>query len=115
MEQMLILGTREYYSLDGTGLNRSLQWCICLLQTNDLPLRHLLNSLDVATTGPKQFCRPIGKAIKTCEELLVAPFSSIGVDICQIILIGWFSAMTSNIYMIFAYRYHVVNVILTWH
>ncbi|GBM53384.1 hypothetical protein AVEN_191451-1 [Araneus ventricosus] len=65
------------YSLDGTGLNRSLQWCICLLETNVLPLRHLLNSLDGATTGPKQFFRPIGKAIKICE---VAPFSSISVD-----------------------------------
>ncbi|GBN91905.1 hypothetical protein AVEN_153351-1 [Araneus ventricosus] len=70
----------RYYSLDGTGLNRSLQWCICLFQTNVLPLRHLLNSLDGTTTGPKQFCRPIGKAIKTCEELPVAPFSSISVD-----------------------------------
>ncbi|GBM29907.1 hypothetical protein AVEN_246466-1 [Araneus ventricosus] len=72
----------RYYSLDGTGLNRSLQWCSCLLQTNELPLRHLLNSLDGVTTstGPKQFCRPIGKAIKTCEEQPVAPFSSISVD-----------------------------------
>ncbi|GBL72988.1 hypothetical protein AVEN_128161-1 [Araneus ventricosus] len=69
-----------YYSLDGTGLNRPLQWCICLLQTNELPLRHLLNSLDGATTGHKEFCRPIGKAIKTCEELPVAPFSSISVE-----------------------------------
>ncbi|GBL87971.1 hypothetical protein AVEN_192120-1 [Araneus ventricosus] len=80
-------------------LNRSLQWCICLLHTNELPLHHLLNSLGGATTGPKEFCRPIGKAIKTCEELPVAPFSSISVgnmpdNIDRIVL--------SNIYMIFA-------------
>ncbi|GBM51030.1 hypothetical protein AVEN_201123-1 [Araneus ventricosus] len=47
-----------------------------LPQTNELPLRHLLNSLDGATTGPKEFCRPICKAIKA----LVAPFSSISVE-----------------------------------
>ncbi|GBL94386.1 hypothetical protein AVEN_7359-1 [Araneus ventricosus] len=57
-----------------------LQWCICLLQTNELPLRHLLNSLIEATTGPKEFCRPIGKAIKTCKELPAAPFSAINVE-----------------------------------
>ncbi|GBN95724.1 hypothetical protein AVEN_81446-1, partial [Araneus ventricosus] len=55
-------------------LNRPLQWCICLLHTNELPLGHLLNSLDGATTSPTEFCGPIGKAIKTCEELPVAPF-----------------------------------------
>ncbi|GBM73059.1 hypothetical protein AVEN_268534-1 [Araneus ventricosus] len=80
-------------------LNRTLQWCICLHHTNDLPLLHLLNSLDGATTGPEEFCGPIGKAIKTCEELLVVPFSSISVEnmpdnIDRIIL--------SNIYMISA-------------
>ncbi|GBM47545.1 hypothetical protein AVEN_90258-1 [Araneus ventricosus] len=61
-------------------LNRPLQWCICLLHRNELPLRHLLNSLDGAITGPTEFCGPIGKAIKTCQELSVAPFSSIIVE-----------------------------------
>ncbi|GBM89611.1 hypothetical protein AVEN_133164-1 [Araneus ventricosus] len=45
-----------------------------------LPLRHLLNSLDSAKTGPKEFCRTIGKENETCEELPVAPFSSINVE-----------------------------------
>ncbi|GBM70916.1 hypothetical protein AVEN_263589-1 [Araneus ventricosus] len=31
-------------------------------------------------TDPKEFCRPLGKAIKTYEELPVAPFSSINVE-----------------------------------
>ncbi|GBM51049.1 hypothetical protein AVEN_123865-1 [Araneus ventricosus] len=48
--------------------------------TNELPLRHLLNPLNGATTGPKEFCLPIGKANKTCEELPIAPFSSISVE-----------------------------------
>ncbi|GBM23270.1 hypothetical protein AVEN_26006-1 [Araneus ventricosus] len=34
---------------------------------NELRLRHLLNSLDGATTHPKEFCRPIDKAIRTCQ------------------------------------------------
>ncbi|GBM70805.1 hypothetical protein AVEN_142094-1 [Araneus ventricosus] len=50
------------------------------LHVDRLPLCHLLNSLDGATTGPTEFCGPIGKAIKTCEELPVAPFSSISVE-----------------------------------
>ncbi|GBM88312.1 hypothetical protein AVEN_198143-1 [Araneus ventricosus] len=66
--------------IDRTGLNRPLQWCICLLQTNELPLRHLLNSLDGATTCLKEFCRPICKKIKSCEELPLTPFSSISVE-----------------------------------
>ncbi|GBO15923.1 hypothetical protein AVEN_120482-1 [Araneus ventricosus] len=45
-----------------------------------LHLRHLLNSLNDATTGPKEFCRPTGKAFETCEELPVAPFSPISVE-----------------------------------
>ncbi|GBL95899.1 hypothetical protein AVEN_227136-1 [Araneus ventricosus] len=49
-------------------LNTSLQWCICLLHTSELSLRHLLNSLDGATTGPTKLSRPIRKAIKTCED-----------------------------------------------
>ncbi|GBN17570.1 hypothetical protein AVEN_140252-1 [Araneus ventricosus] len=39
--------------------------------------------MDVITLeyqSQNQFCGPIGKAIKTCEELPVAPFSSISVE-----------------------------------
>ena len=32
-----------------------LQWLVCLLHTNDLPLRHLSQALDGATTGPRGF------------------------------------------------------------
>ncbi|GBN30053.1 hypothetical protein AVEN_235940-1 [Araneus ventricosus] len=35
---------------------------------NELPFRHLLNSLDGATTHPKEFCGPIDEAIRTCEK-----------------------------------------------
>ncbi|GBN54609.1 hypothetical protein AVEN_218141-1, partial [Araneus ventricosus] len=36
--------------------------------------------MDGATTGPKEFCRTLGKAIKTYQELPLAPFSSISVE-----------------------------------
>ncbi|GBL64816.1 hypothetical protein AVEN_136594-1, partial [Araneus ventricosus] len=76
---------------------------------------HLLNSLDGATTSTKEFCRPIGKAIETYEELPVAPFSSISME-----------NMPHNIdRMVLSndqqYLYDIclaisrVDVILTWH
>ncbi|GBO37507.1 hypothetical protein AVEN_222804-1 [Araneus ventricosus] len=34
----------------------------------------------MATAGPREFCQPLGKAIKTYQELPVAPFSSINVE-----------------------------------
>jgi hypothetical protein len=34
-------------------LGRPLQWLVCLLHANELPLRHLLQKLDVGTSGPK--------------------------------------------------------------
>ena len=33
-------------------LGRPLQWLICLLHANELPLRHLLQKLDGVTHGP---------------------------------------------------------------
>ncbi len=35
-------------------LGRPLQWSICLLHTNDMPLRHLFTSVDGKTTSAKQ-------------------------------------------------------------
>lgn len=52
-------------------LNRPLQWFICQLHANELPLRHLINFLDGSTTGPKGFCGPIGQALKGCERLSI--------------------------------------------
>ena len=49
-------------------LGKSLQWQICLLHFNELPLRHLILHLDGTTSGPNSFTGPIGKQLKTCEE-----------------------------------------------
>ena len=42
-------------------LGRPLQWAICLLHLNELPLRHVFSALDGTTTGPNSFSGPIGK------------------------------------------------------
>lgn len=58
-------------------LRKPLQWCICQLHANELPLRHLFEHLDGTTTGPQSFTGPIGKALKDCEQLPLVPFESI--------------------------------------
>jgi hypothetical protein len=58
-------------------LGRPFQWLICQLHANELPLRHMLEHLDGATTGPRAFSGPIGKALATCETLPIASFSKI--------------------------------------
>lgn len=44
-------------------IGRPLQWVICMLHLNELPLRHLFKHLDGATTGPNTYKGPIGSAI----------------------------------------------------
>lgn len=36
-------------------LKRPLQWIICMLHLNELPLRHLFNKLDGKTSGPGSY------------------------------------------------------------
>ena len=38
---------------------------MCLLHTNELPLRHVFAALDGATSGPDIFAGPIGKKIQS--------------------------------------------------
>jgi len=61
-------------------LGRPLQWLICLLHANELPLRHLLQKLDGVTRGPTSFSGPIGKAIQACENMPVVAFSPISLS-----------------------------------
>jgi len=44
-------------------LNKPLQWSVCLLHTNELPLRHVFLALDGKTKGPDSFSGPIGKKL----------------------------------------------------
>lgn len=58
-------------------LQKPLQWIVCLLHMNELPLRHLFLHLDGCTSGPKSFSGPLGKALETCEQLPVKKFQPI--------------------------------------
>src|SRR5215469_10166957 len=44
-------------------LGRPLQWDICLLHLNELPLRHVFMNLDWTTKGPDKFAGPIGSEL----------------------------------------------------
>ena len=44
---------------------------ICLLHTNELPLRHLLQHLDEKTNDSRGFTAAIGKMLENCEKLSV--------------------------------------------
>lgn len=58
-------------------LKRPLQWFVCLLHANELPLRHLFSSLDGTTTGPNSFSGCIGKSLDKCLDLEVEAFEPI--------------------------------------
>lgn len=56
---------------------RPLQWCVCMLHANELPLRHLFMSLDGSTSGPKAYSGPIGKELAVCETKTPVPFCAV--------------------------------------
>ena len=43
---------------------RSLQWAICLLHCNELPLRHVIQALEGSTVSPDAFIGPIEQSVK---------------------------------------------------
>ena len=47
----------------GEALQRSLQWMVCLLHTNELLLRHVFVELDGSTKNPNAFAGSIGKKL----------------------------------------------------
>lgn len=65
-------------------LGRPLQWVICQLHSNELPLRHLVEMLDGPTDGPKGFVGPVGRSLKTCHTLKSVHFERIEFVIDQI-------------------------------
>ena len=62
-------------------LQKPLQWHVCQLYVNELPLRHLLIHIDGATSGPRAFTDKIGKAISTCEKLPIVVFTPLESDL----------------------------------
>ena len=50
-----------------------LQWLVCLLHANELPLRHQFEALD----GPRGFSGSIGKRLVTCSKQRVSSFEPV--------------------------------------
>ena len=44
-------------------------WIICFLHTNELPLCHLIITLDGPTTSDNTFSGPLGKALHAVEDM----------------------------------------------
>ena len=55
-------------------IEKPVQWFICLLHINELPLRHLFDYLEGPTTEPRIFSRTIDKALQTCDKRPVISF-----------------------------------------
>ena len=59
-------------------VQRPLQWVICLLHINELPLRHVFTDIDGTTKSPEAFSGPIGKSlVGLVSEWPVANFKKI--------------------------------------
>lgn len=67
----------EYY------LERPLQWCVCMLHANELPLRHLFMNLDGCTTGPREYSGPIGKQLSGCENKSTVNFCAVAGNLSE--------------------------------
>lgn len=65
-------------------LQRPLQWIICMLHLNELPLRHLFNKLDGVTTGPSSHAGLIGKSLENCEKLPITSYEKIQSELPEV-------------------------------
>ncbi|GBM48112.1 hypothetical protein AVEN_216222-1 [Araneus ventricosus] len=65
-------------------LNRPLQWFVCQLHANDLPLRHLFAHVDRTTTGPRSLTGEIRKSLVGCKKLPVVSSTPIENTLCEV-------------------------------
>ena len=57
-----------------------LQWLICLLHFNEIPLKHLIKTLYGVAKGPNSFCGSLTKSLETCSDLPIVDFEAITTD-----------------------------------
>lgn len=88
-------------------LGHPLQWFVCLLHFNELPLRHLILEHDGVTKSPKTFDGPIGKRMQNCEQQPVVKFEKIAFD-CNI---GDLSELSKSISSDQSYLYDICTAI----
>ncbi|GBM81125.1 hypothetical protein AVEN_143195-1 [Araneus ventricosus] len=65
-------------------LNRPLQWFVCQLHSNELPLRHLFAHVDRTTTGSSSLTGEIRKWLAGCEKLSVVSSMPIEYTLCEV-------------------------------
>uniref|UniRef100_A0A6P7GJ66 Uncharacterized protein LOC114338834 n=1 Tax=Diabrotica virgifera virgifera TaxID=50390 RepID=A0A6P7GJ66_DIAVI len=65
-------------------IGKPLQWVVCLLHANELPLRHLLQHFDGQTKGPNSFSGPIGLLLASCETKPIQKFESIDIVLPEV-------------------------------
>ena len=53
-------------------LGRKLNWIVCNLHTNELPLRHLIMAIDGKTMSNNRWTGPLGKMLDNVTDLAVA-------------------------------------------
>ncbi|GBM21276.1 hypothetical protein AVEN_149186-1 [Araneus ventricosus] len=63
-------------------LNRPLQWFVCQLHANELPLRHLFPHVDRITTTC--LAGEIRKSLAGCEKLSVVSSTPIEYTLCEV-------------------------------
>ena len=61
-------------------VQRALQWSVCLLHMNELPLRSLVKKLDGVTTGPRGFIGSLGRQLSLADSMPVVEFVPIPSD-----------------------------------
>lgn len=86
-------------------LNKPLQWIICLLHMNELPLRHLFIHIDGSTSGPLTFSGEIGQQLEKCEKKSVIQFQPIPGELPEV--------STQDISSDQKYLYRIVAAVIT--
>ena len=66
-------------------VGHKLHWFVCLLNTNELPLRHLFQKINGKTSGPQHFSGIIEKFFETCETLALTSLTSVPVALPEIV------------------------------
>jgi len=62
----------------------SLQWFVCMLHANELPLPYLFEQLDGVTKSLKCFSRPVGSMLPDCVKMPISQFQKKQCDFLEI-------------------------------
>jgi hypothetical protein len=88
-------------------VRRPLQWFICLLHANELPLRHLFEHIDGKTSGPRSFNGPIGVMLQKCEKMPVVSYEPIP---CEFTFVTFNNLSSDQQYLL-----HICQAVISGH